>query len=187
MGTAFSITPLELPEVCLVAGKRFGDERGFFSETFRQADFAELGLPEFRQHNHSRSERGVLRGLHFQINPSPLGKMVRCARGRIFDVAVDVRRGSPSFGRWVAEELSDEDNRMLWVPPGFAHGFLTLSELADVIYLQTDYWSPEHERSLRWDDPTVGIDWPLKDVKLSGRDEMAPGLDAIETNFDFSG
>ncbi len=183
----FSIEPArpDMPEVLLVEGKRFGDERGFFSETFRADEFTSAGIPPLVQHNHSRSARGVLRGLHFQLIPHPLGKLVRCARGRILDVAVDVRLKSPRFGAHVAVELSDDDNRMLWVPPGFAHGFLTLSEVADVIYLQSDYWAPEFERSLRWDDPDVNIPWPSRDVQLSTKDAAAPLLSDIESNFPY--
>jgi dTDP-4-dehydrorhamnose 3,5-epimerase len=183
---SFDFQPRDIPEVLLVKGRRFGDARGFFSETFRAEAFAAGGLPPLVQHNHSRSQRGVLRGLHYQLEPCPLGKLVRCARGAIFDVAVDVRRGSPTYGRWVAEELTDEENAMLWVPPGFAHGFLTLSEVADVIYMQSGYWSPDHERSLRWDDPEVAIDWPFTDgVQLSGKDAAAPRLADIDTNFKY--
>lgn len=184
---SFEFIPQTIPEVVLVKGKRFGDHRGFFSETFRAEDFAKGGLPELVQHNHSRSEKGVLRGLHYQLLPQPLGKLVRCARGAILDVAVDVRKGSPTYGGYVSAELSDERNAMLWVPPGFAHGFLTLSEIADVIYMQSGYWSPDHERGLRWNDPTVGIHWPSTDVKLSAKDEAAPLLADVETNFVYPG
>lgn len=183
----FEFIPQAIPEVLLVKGHRFGDDRGFFAETFRAEEFASAGIPPLVQHNHSRSRRGVLRGLHFQLEPKPLGKLVRCARGAILDVAVDVRRGSPTFGQHVAAELDDETNAMLWVPRGFAHGFLTLSEIADVIYLQSGYWAPDHERSLRWNDPTVGISWPTEDVQLSPKDAAAPLLADIETNFVYRG
>lgn len=182
----FEFIPQTIPAVLLIKGQRFGDDRGFFSETFRAEDFAEGRLPGLVQHNHSRSQRGVLRGLHYQLQPKPLGKLVRCARGSILDVAVDIRRGSPSYGQHVAVELTDKDNVMLWVPEGFAHGFLTLSEIADVIYMQSGYWSPDHERSLRWNDPTVGIPWPTEDVQLSGKDAAAPLLPDIETNFTYA-
>ena len=184
---AFEFIPQSIPDVLLVVGPRFGDHRGFFSETYRLEEFQKAGLPPMMQHNHSRSPRGVLRGLHYQLEPRALGKLVRCARGSILDVAVDVRKNSPTFGRYVAVELNEESNSMLWVPPGFAHGFLSLSEVADCIYMQTGYWSPEHERSLRWDDPTVGIPWPTRDVQLSKKDAEAPLIAEIETNFSYSG
>lgn len=180
---SFTFTPQAIPAVQLVEGRRFGDHRGFFSETFRAESFEQGGLPQLVQHNHSRSQKGVLRGLHFQLRPAPLGKLVRCARGAILDVAVDVRRGSSTYGQHVAVELTEEVNAMLWVPEGFAHGFLTLSDVADVIYMQSGYWSPDHERSLRWNDPTVGIPWPTQDVQLSDKDAVAPLLGDIETNF----
>ncbi len=179
----FEFIPQEIPEVVLVKADRFGDERGFFTEDYRAEPFKAAGIPELIQHNHSRSARGVLRGLHYQLTAAPLGKLVRCARGKILDVAVDVRKGSPTYGKYVAAELDDSATTMLWVPPGFAHGFATLSEVADVIYKQSGYWSPEHERSLRWDDPTVGIDWSLENPQLSGKDAVAPLLADIETDF----
>jgi dTDP-4-dehydrorhamnose 3,5-epimerase len=141
----------------------FGDARGFFFESFNQREFERAtGLQgvQFVQDNHSQSARGVLRGLHYQIQ-HPQGKLVRVVRGEVFDVAVDLRRSSPTFGRWVGLTLSADDKRQLWIPPGFAHGFLVLSESAEFLYKTTDYWYPEHERSLRWDDPTLAIDWPL--------------------------
>lgn len=181
----FEFVAQSIPEVKLVRAARFGDERGFFSETFRAQDFEAAGIPPLVQHNHSRSERGVLRGLHFQLRPRGLGKLVRCVRGRILDVAVDIRSGSPTFGEHVSVELTDHDSHMMWVPEGFAHGFATLSEVADVIYLQTDYWSPEHERSLRYN--AVPIDWQMthQEIKLSKKDREAPGLAEIETNFSY--
>ena len=184
---AFDFIAQSIPEVVLVRGPRFGDERGFFSETFREGDFRAGHIPPLVQQNHSRSQKGVLRGLHYQLEPKPLGKLVRCARGAILDVAVDVRMNSPTFGGYVAVELNDGENTMLWVPPGFAHGFLTLSSEADVLYQQSGYWSPEHERSLRWNDPKVGIPWPSQDVQLSDKDAAAPLLDGIETNLMYRG
>lgn len=139
----------------------FGDERGFFLESYNRRAFQAAGLPDtFVQDNHSRSARGVLRGLHYQVQQTQ-GKLVRVTAGAVFDVAVDLRRSSPGFGRWVGVELSERNQRQLWVPPGFAHGFYTLSESADFQYKCTDYYAPEHERTLLWNDPEIGIDWPL--------------------------
>jgi dTDP-4-dehydrorhamnose 3,5-epimerase len=140
----------------------FGDERGFFMESFNQRLFDQLtGTSHaFVQDNHSRSARGVLRGLHYQLPPHAQGKLVRVTRGAVFDVAVDLRRHSPGFGRWVGVELSGENHRQLWIPPGFGHGFLVLSDSADFLYKTTDYYAPEAERCIRWDDPAIGIEWP---------------------------
>ncbi len=157
----------EIPDVWVLEPKVFGDARGFFMESFNARAFRDLtGVDaQFVQDNHSRSARGVLRGLHYQIR-QPQGKLVRVTVGAVFDVAVDLRRASPTFGRWVGVELSAENNRQMWVPPGFAHGFLVLSDVADFLYKTTDYYAPEHERSLAWNDPTLGIDWPLKGEPL---------------------
>jgi len=168
----------------LVTPRVFGDERGFFFESWNQHAFAAAlasdGQPElgFVQDNHSRSSRGVLRGLHYQLPPHPQGKLVRCVLGEIFDVAVDLRHGSPTFGHWVGAHLSAENHQQLWVPAGFAHGFLTLSEHAEVLYKTTDFWSRECERALRWDDPELAIAWPLVGVppQLSEKDAVAPLL-----------
>jgi dTDP-4-dehydrorhamnose 3,5-epimerase len=142
----------------------FGDARGFFLESWNRRSFAALGLDvEFVQDNHSRSQRGVLRGLHYQMQQVQ-GKLVRVVAGAVFDVAVDLRRASPTFGQWAGVVLSAENQRMFWVPPGFAHGFLTLTESADFLYKATDYYAPAHERSIRWDDPDLAIDWPLADI-----------------------
>jgi len=173
---AFRDTPQSVPDVLLIEADRFGDERGFFTEIFRKSDFDELGIPPLVQHNHSRSQRGVLRGLHYQLPPAAMGKLVRCARGRILDVAVDLRKGAATFGQHVAVELNDTESKMLWVPEGFAHGFLTLSEVADVIYKQSGYWSPDHERGIRWNDPTLAIPWPEPNPILSKKDVDAPLL-----------
>ena len=175
-----AIKETALSGVYLIEPKVFGDERGFFLETFRQESFDELSIPDFVQHNHSRSSRGVLRGLHYQLQQAQ-GKLVRAARGAIFDVAVDIRKGSSSFGQWVGYELNDENHRQLYVPPDFAHGFLVLSEVADVIYKCTDYYHPESEAGIAWDDPDVGIEWPLErlggeEVVLSGKDSENPRL-----------
>ncbi|MDW8323588.1 MAG: dTDP-4-dehydrorhamnose 3,5-epimerase [Burkholderiales bacterium] len=170
-----------LPGVLILEPKVFGDARGFFLESYNERTFAELGLPtRFVQDNHSRSARGVLRGLHYQIR-QPQGKLVQVVRGAVFDVAVDLRRGSPTFGRWEGVELSEHNQRMLWVPPGFAHGFYVLSELADFLYKTTDFYAPEHERAIRWDDPDLAIAWPLAgEPLLSAKDRAAPSLREAE-------
>jgi dTDP-4-dehydrorhamnose 3,5-epimerase len=155
------ITPLALPEVLLVEPRVFGDERGFFYESWNRRSFAQHGLDvDFVQDNHSRSRRGVLRGLHYQVEHAQ-GKLVRATAGEVFDVAVDLRRSSRNFGRWVGVTLSAANKRMLWIPPGFAHGFVVTSDDAEFLYKTTDYWYPEHERTVLWSDPAIGIDWPL--------------------------
>ena len=176
------VTATSLPEVLIIEPKVFGDERGFFFESFNRKLFADaVGLPaDFVQDNHSRSAMGVLRGLHYQIH-HPQGKLVRVVRGSVFDVAVDVRKSSPNFGRWVGIELSEKNHYQLWVPPGFAHGFLVLSESADFLYKTTDYWHSEHERCIRWNDPTIGIDWPMTaEPTLSAKDAQSKNLAAAE-------
>ena len=171
----------------LLTPRLFGDDRGFFFESWNQRSFAAaLGLPleqapAFVQDNHSRSSRGVLRGLHYQLPPHPQGKLVRCIVGDIFDVAVDIRRSSPTFGQWVGAVLSSDNQQQLWVPEGFAHGFLTLSEHAEVLYKTTDFWSKDCERAIRWDDPQVAIAWPLDSLGgieplLAEKDAAAPWL-----------
>jgi len=173
----------DLPEVKLIEPKIFGDERGFFLEAWNNRTFAQAGIEAaFVQDNHSRSARGVLRGLHYQM-VRPQGKLVRVVAGRAFDVAVDIRRSSPHFGRWAGFELSAENKRMLWVPPGFAHGFLALEDGTDFLYKCTEYYAPEHDRSMRWDDPAIGIEWPLGglDPILSAKDSAAPLLAEAET------
>lgn len=157
-------TRLAIPDVILLEPKVFGDDRGFFFESYNRAAFKEAtGLdPDFVQDNHSRSVKGVLRGLHYQLPPKAQGKLVRVVAGEVFDVAVDIRKGSPTFGKWVAEVLSAQNKRQMWIPPGFAHGFLTLSETAEFLYKTTDYYSPEHERCIRWNDPEIGVQWPIE-------------------------
>jgi len=159
----YTVTATAIPDVLILEPKVFGDDRGFFFESFNQRDFAQLtGYDaQFVQDNHSRSARNVLRGLHYQIR-NPQGKPVRVTQGTVFDVAVDMRRSSPNFGKWTGVELSAENKRQLWVPPGFAHGFVVLSESAEFLYKTTDYWYPEYERSLRWNDLQVGIAWPIQ-------------------------
>ncbi|MBI4375078.1 MAG: dTDP-4-dehydrorhamnose 3,5-epimerase [Elusimicrobia bacterium] len=180
---SFRFSPYQLDGLLLVDGRRFPDERGAFMEAFKELDFRGAGIPTLVQDNLSRSYRGVLRGLHYQKKPAAIGKLIRCIRGRIFDVAVDIRKDSPSFGKWAAVELSDENNRMLWVPEGFAHGFYTLSDEADVLYKVTGYWSPEHERGLIWNDPQVGVRWPSGPVRLSPKDAELPPLARADNNF----
>jgi dTDP-4-dehydrorhamnose 3,5-epimerase len=162
------VTATDIPDVLLLEPKVFGDARGFFLESFNRKVFREAtGIdPDFVQDNHSRSARGVLRGLHYQVQ-QPQGKLVRVVRGAIFDVAVDVRRSSPTFGRCVAEVLSEDNQRQLWIPAGFAHGFLVLTEFADFLYKATDYYAPEHERCIAWNDPTLAIPWPLADAGVA--------------------
>lgn len=166
-----------LPEVLIIEPKVFGDERGFFLETFHVKHLAEAGLNvEFVQDNQSRSGRGVLRGLHYQLL-QPQGKLVRVSRGEVFDVAVDVRLGSPTFGQWFGCILDDKTHRQLYVPPGFAHGFCVLSDVADFVYKCTDYYHPQSEQGIAWDDPALGIEWPLRDVQLSEKDRQHPRLE----------
>ena len=167
------VTPTELPEVLLLEPKVYGDERGFFFESYNRRTLAEAGIDaEFVQDNHSRSGCGVLRGLHYQIEHAQ-GKLVRVTAGEVFDVAVDLRRSSPRFGRWSAATLSAENRHMLWIPPGFAHGFLVVSDAAEFLYKTTNYWYPQHERSLLWSDPALGIRWPLSGTPLIAAKDAA--------------
>lgn len=175
-----NVIPTALPEVLLIEPKVFGDARGFFMESWNEARFnAAVGAEvRFVQDNHSRSSRGVLRGLHYQLPPHAQGKLVRCVNGAVFDVAVDMRHSSPNFGRWVGNELSAENQRQMWIPPGFAHGFLVLSETADFLYKTSGAYAPECEGAVRWDDPSVGVAWPLDGItpQLSAKDVAAPLL-----------
>ncbi|RSZ33447.1 dTDP-4-dehydrorhamnose 3,5-epimerase [Variovorax beijingensis] len=177
-------TPTAIPEVLIIEPKVFGDARGFFYESFNGKAFDEaVGRHvEFVQDNHSRSAKGVLRGLHYQIQ-QPQGKLVRVVRGAVFDVAVDIRKSSPTFGKWVGVELSEDNHRQLWVPEGFAHGFLVLSETAEFLYKTTDYYAPAHERSIVWSDATIGIEWPDAGMGpvLSAKDELGVSLSQAET------
>lgn len=166
-----------LPGVMLIEPRVFGDSRGFFLETYRQDVLKEAGLDvDFIQDNHSRSTKGVLRGLHYQLT-QPQGKLVRVTRGEIFDVAVDVRKGSPHFGQWYGVTLNEENMRMLYIPPGFAHGFVVLSDIVDFIYKCTDYYHPQSEQGILWNDPAIGIKWPTAEVNLSDKDQQNPVLD----------
>ena len=169
-------TETSLPGVILIQPDVHGDDRGFFMETYRVDAFRDHGIAEvFVQDNHSRSSRGVLRGLHYQ-EPNPQGKLVRCTRGALFDVAVDIRRGSPTFGKCFATELSEENKSMLWVPPGFAHGFCALSDIADLVYKVTAFYDGPSDRSIAWNDPDIGIRWPVGSPQLSPKDAAAPRL-----------
>lgn len=174
----------ELEGLLILEPKVFGDERGFFMESFNAKTFAEIsGLkPDFVQDNHSRSQRGVLRGLHYQIQHAQ-GKLVRVVNGRVWDVAVDMRRSSPTFGKWQGVELTAENKRQFWIPAGFAHGFVVLSDTADFLYKATDYYAPEYERSLMWNDPVVGVQWPLEGITplLSAKDQAGKKFVQCET------
>lgn len=178
------VIPTALPEVLILEPQVFGDERGFFYESFNARRFSELAgvQRDFVQDNHSRSQRGVLRGLHYQLQQAQ-GKLVRVSAGEVYDVAVDVRRSSPTFGRWVGAHLSAENKRQMWVPEGFAHGFLVLSEFAEFLYKTTDYYAPAHERCIRWDDPALAIGWPLDGLapQLSAKDQQGLSLADAET------
>lgn len=174
--------PTSIPDVLVLEPKVFGDERGFFFESYNRRAFSDTtGLdPEFVQDNHSRSSRGVLRGLHYQIC-QPQGKLVRVVAGEVYDVAVDLRKNSPTFGHWVGEYLSSENKRMMWVPAGFAHGFMVTSDYTEFLYKTTDYYAPEHERCIRWDDPILAIQWPMTSPpQLSAKDMQGLAFEAAE-------
>lgn len=179
---SLTVIPTALPEVLILEPKVFGDARGFFFESFNARSFEEAtGVKRnFVQDNHSRSARNVLRGLHYQVQ-NPQGKLVRVTAGEVFDVAVDIRRSSPNFGKWVSVTLSAENKRQLWIPEGFAHGFLVVSESAEFLYKTTDYYAPEFERSLLWSDPSIGIQWPIKGAPLlAAKDQAASPLSGAE-------
>jgi dTDP-4-dehydrorhamnose 3,5-epimerase len=177
------VTPTAIPDVLVIEPKVFGDARGFFYESFNGRAFDEaVGRHvEFVQDNHSRSVKGVLRGLHYQIQ-QPQGKLVRVVRGAVFDVAVDIRKSSPTFGKWVGMELTEENHKQMWVPEGFAHGFLVMSESADFLYKTTDYYAPAHERAILWDDPGLGIRWPDLGARptLSAKDQAGSSLEKAQ-------
>ena len=181
----FTFTRLDIPDVILVEPRFFSDERGFFLETYKRSAFIEGGISEtFVQTNHSHSVRGVLRGLHYQVPPMAQGKLVGAIHGRIFDVGVDLRKGSPTYGQWVGEILSSDAPRYLYIPPGFAHGFCVLSETADIVYQVTAEYAAAHDRGILWNDPEIGIDWPLEGAPLlSPKDERQPRLAAAENPF----
>ena len=178
----YTVTPTHIPDLLILEPKVFGDARGFFFESFNQQDFNQaLGLDvQFVQDNHSRSAQGVLRGLHYQLQ-QPQGKLVRVVLGAVFDVAVDIRQNSPTFGQWSGVELTEDNHKQLWVPPGFAHGFVVLSDTADFLYKTTDYYAPQHERAIAWNDPAIGITWPQGlQPQLSAKDQAAKPLAEAE-------
>ena len=182
----FDFRKMDIPGLVLIEPKVFDDDRGYFLEIYKHSEFVRSGIPEhFVQDNFSRSILGVLRGLHYQLNPKAQGKLVRCVRGRIFDVAVDIRKGSPTFGRWEGKELSGENGLMLYLPAGFAHGFLTLSDSAEVLYKCTEEYSPAHDRGILWNDPDINIPWAIKDPLLSDKDRIQPRLQDAESNFPY--
>jgi dTDP-4-dehydrorhamnose 3,5-epimerase len=180
----FEFVPLDIPDVVLVRPTRLTDSRGFFQESYRESAFAEAGIvARFVQDNVARSTRNVLRGLHYQIPPAAQGKLVGAMSGRIFDVAVDLRVGATTFGRWVGATLDAESGELLWIPPGFAHGYVVLSDMADVHYKVTAEYRPELDRGVRWDDPTLGVVWPVQDPIVSEKDLKQPTLDACDNPF----
>jgi len=175
------VTKTMLAGLIVIEPQVFGDDRGFFMEFYNRDSFAEIGIEEaFVQDNHSRSGKGVLRGLHYQISPAPMGKLVKCVRGKIFDVGVDIRKDSPTFGQWHGETLSGDNHKMLYLPPGFAHGFVALDEVNDVIYACTNVYTPAAERGIIWNDPEIGINWPLDKVTVSEKDRKNPPLKEAE-------
>jgi len=182
----FRFEKLAIPDVVLIEAEVFPDERGFFMESYKYSEFTAFGIKDhFVQDNHSRSKKGVLRGLHYQNPPKAQGKLVRVAVGEIFDVAVDMRKNSPSYGRWVGETLSADNKQMLYIPLGFAHGFCVLSEVAEVLYKTTEEYGPEYDAGIRWNDPEIGIQWPIKQPILSEKDAALPTLREAENGFTY--
>jgi dTDP-4-dehydrorhamnose 3,5-epimerase len=185
---SFEFEALDLPGLILVKPQIMGDGRGFFLELYKHSDFVRAGIREHLvQDNYSKSLKGVLRGLHYQKEPMAQGKLVTCIAGTIFDVAVDIRRGSPGYGKWVGAELSGETKRLLYVPAGFAHGFQVISDTAEVLYKCTMEYSPSDDRGIIWNDPDIGVAWPLDDPLLSGKDKTHPRLKDADNNFVFTG
>ena len=181
----FTFKRLEIPDVILIEPKSFSDDRGFFLESFKESEFISNGInKKLVQDNISHSTRGVLRGLHFQKNPKPQAKLVTVIKGKIFDVAVDIRKNSPTYGKWVSQILSEEEHNLLYVPEGFAHGFCVLSEEADVYYKVSNEYSSEHEDGIVWNDPNLNISWPLTDVIVSDKDKQLPLLENLENSFE---
>lgn len=182
----FEFLKTDIPEVIVVRPRLFMDDRGFFAELYKESDFERAGINgPFVQDNFSRSRKGTLRGLHYQMNPAAQAKFVRCMRGRIFDVAVDIRKGSPTYARWVGVELSEDNNLMLYIPKGFAHGFVVLSDMAEVFYKCTAEYSQPLDRGILWSDPAIGIKWPVDEPLLSEKDKRHPLLMDADNNFDF--
>ncbi|HBH61009.1 MAG TPA: dTDP-4-dehydrorhamnose 3,5-epimerase [Nitrospiraceae bacterium] len=180
----FEFRTLELTGLVLILPKIFGDDRGFFLELYKKSEFVRSGINEhFIQDNYSKSSQGVLRGLHYQRNPAAQGKLVSCIKGSIFDVAVDIRKGSPHYGKWAAVELTEENKHMLYLPPGFAHGFQVVSDMAEVMYKCTQEYSATDDRGIIWNDPDISIAWPLKDPVLSAKDNIHPLLRDADNNF----
>jgi dTDP-4-dehydrorhamnose 3,5-epimerase len=178
---SFEFIRKEIGDIILIKPKVFKDERGYFFETYRESDYKDFGIQEkFIQFNHSHSIEGVLRGLHYQLPPSSQGKLIRCVRGQIFDVSVDIRKGSETFGKWVSLILSEQNRYICYIPPGFAHGYFTMSDKADVLYSVTAVYSPESERGIVWNDPTLNISWPDKHVIVSERDRCHPSFEEAE-------
>lgn len=184
---AFCFKKLEIPEIICVEPDIYGDERGYFTETYKYPEFKKNGIEEsFVQVNHSKSSKGVLRGLHYQKKPMAQGKLVTVIEGEIFDVAVDIRKGSPTFGKWLGVILDDKKKQMCYIPEGFAHGFCTLSETAQVIYYCTEVYAPEYDQGLIWNDPEVGIVWPIENPILSDKDSQMPLLSQVDTGFSYT-
>ena len=182
----FEFKRLEIPGVILITPKVFSDERGFFMESYKESEFKANGINfEFKQDNHSKSSKNVLRGLHYQLEPYAQGKLVRVITGKIFDVAVDIRKGSPTFGKWVSAELSEDNKKMLWIPPGFAHGFLSLEDNTNVLYKSTNEYNKESERGILWNDPEIDIKWPFDNPVLSDKDKKHPILKDADINFNY--
>jgi dTDP-4-dehydrorhamnose 3,5-epimerase len=182
----FEFQRLDIPDLILVKPRVFRDQRGFFLETYKQSDFSSHGISErFVQDNHSRSTRGVLRGLHYQKPPQAQGKLVRVIRGRVFDVAVDIRRGSPTYKQWTSAMLSEETAEMLYIPPGFAHGFCVLSDVADFAYKVTAEYASDLDAGIRWDDPEIGVEWPVAEPIVSAKDASLPLLDEADIEFEY--
>lgn len=180
----FEFKKLEIPEVILIQPRSFGDDRGFFVETYKRSEFVNFGITDnFVQDNHSRSVKNVLRGLHYQKNPMAQSKLVRCVQGEIFDVGVDIRKNSPTFGKWVGEILSAENKRQLYVPAGFAHAFLVLSDTAEVVYKTSEEYSPENDAGIKWNDPKININWNCNNPLVSDKDDKLPYLDEADNNF----
>ena len=181
---AFQFTQLAIPEVILIEPQVFGDERGYFMETYKLSEFQKNGINKsFVQTNHSKSKKGVLRGLHYQLNPKAQGKLMRVIRGELFDVAVDIRKDSPTYGKWVGEMLTSENKKTLYIPEGFAHGFCVISETAEILYSCTEEYSPELENGIMWNDPQINVQWPIDDPLVSQRDKNLTSLEGAKNNF----